>query len=41
MLFVCAAGNTGKNLDEVPVYPACYDLENIVAVTSVDLFCIC
>ena len=42
MLFVVAAGNgdkegTGINLDEKPVYPAAFDLENIISVASMRL----
>lgn len=36
MLFVCAAGNDGTDNDETPLYPACYDLDNIIAVTFTD-----
>ncbi|MGE5472859.1 MAG: fibronectin type III domain-containing protein [Ignavibacteriales bacterium] len=32
MTFVCAVGNDGKNLEEIPVYPACYDFDNVIAV---------
>lgn len=32
MLFVCAAGNSGMNIDETPVYPASYNLDNIISV---------
>lgn len=32
MLFVCAVGNSGINIDETPVYPASYDLDNIISV---------
>lgn len=35
MLFVCAAGNTGTNNDVKPVYPASYDLDNIISVTFI------
>jgi subtilisin family serine protease len=35
-LFVAAAGNDGRNSDEVPQYPAGYDLPNIVSVTATD-----
>ena len=35
-LFVCAAGNYNYNLDENPVYPACYDLDNIITVAAID-----
>lgn len=42
MLFVVAAGNgdkegKGVNLDEKPVYPAAFDLENIISVASMRL----
>ncbi|GHU37816.1 hypothetical protein FACS1894105_10610 [Clostridia bacterium] len=36
MLFVCAAGNTLYNIDNYPVYPASFKLENTIAVASVD-----
>lgn len=39
ILFVCAAGNGGEqgtNLDLEPVYPACYDLPNLISVASVN-----
>lgn len=32
MLFVCAAGNDGVNLDYNPVYPGCYELSNVICV---------
>jgi subtilisin family serine protease len=35
-LFVAAAGNSSSNNDVVPVYPACYNLPNIISVASVD-----
>ena len=35
-LFVAAAGNTGVNDDFDPMYPAAYDLENIVSVAATD-----
>lgn len=31
-IFIVAAGNDHKNLDEVPYYPACYKLPNIYVV---------
>ncbi|NNF77081.1 MAG: S8 family serine peptidase [Rhizobiales bacterium] len=34
MLFVVSAGNNGRNIDERPVYPAAYDLKNLLVVTS-------
>ena len=36
MLFVCAAGNNRCNLTQAPVYPACFELDNIISVTSVN-----
>lgn len=36
MLFVCAAGNSRTNIDEIPVYPACYELDNIISVASLN-----
>ncbi|MDR1136356.1 MAG: S8 family serine peptidase [Clostridiales Family XIII bacterium] len=35
MLFVCAAGNGGINIDDYPHYPASFDLPNIIAVSSI------
>jgi len=35
-LFVAAAGNDGSNNDAYPVYPASYDLPNILSVAAVD-----
>jgi len=34
MLFVAAAGNNSRDNDQVPTYPASYDVENIIAVLS-------
>jgi len=34
ILVVAAAGNQSRNADLFPRYPACYDLDNIVAVTA-------
>ncbi len=36
MLFIVSAGNDGRDLDQVPIYPAALDLENILVVTSSD-----
>jgi subtilisin family serine protease len=36
MLFVCAAGNSGTNIDTNPIYPACYDCSNIISVGSIN-----
>ena len=35
MLFVCASGNSGADSDSAPVYPAAFDLDNIISVTNV------
>jgi hypothetical protein len=34
MLFVVSAGNDGRDIDQVPVYPAALALDNILTVTS-------
>jgi YD repeat-containing protein len=36
MLFVCAVGNSLFDLDKYPTYPACFGLDNIISVTSID-----
>ncbi|EGD45940.1 peptidase S8 and S53 subtilisin kexin sedolisin [Ruminiclostridium papyrosolvens DSM 2782] len=36
MLFVCAAGNSSADIDNVPVYPADFDCPNIIVVASVN-----
>lgn len=36
MLFVCAAGNSGTNNNSAPVYPANYELDNVISVTFLD-----
>ncbi|MBN2533508.1 MAG: S8 family serine peptidase [Spirochaetales bacterium] len=41
IIFVAAAGNgssglEGKDIDEFPFFPACFDLENIITVASTD-----
>ena len=36
MLFVASVGNGRTNLEELPVYPACYGLDNLISVTSVN-----
>ena len=36
MLFVCAAGNNGVNIDTNPVYPASYPNDNIITVGAMD-----
>ncbi len=37
-LVVCCAGNNGLNIDEEVVYPACFDLDNIIVVGGIDKF---
>jgi len=32
LLFCCAAGNGGKNTDNTPIYPSCYDSANVISV---------
>ena len=34
VLFVAAAGNNGSNNDDVPVYPASYAMDNVIAVMA-------
>lgn len=36
ILFVAAAGNDGTDNDDIPAYPASYDLDNIIAVAATD-----
>lgn len=36
VLFVCAAGNYNANLDNIPIYPCSYKLDNILSVLAVD-----
>lgn len=36
MLFVTAAGNTGADNDQVAIYPANYQLDNMIAVTYIN-----
>lgn len=36
MLFITAAGNHHNDLAEIPVYPACFNLSNIICVASVN-----
>lgn len=38
ILFVVSAGNDAKRIDTSPVYPASFDLENMLVVTSADIF---
>lgn len=36
ILFVCATGNTANNFDEYEIYPASYELDNLIAVMAID-----
>lgn len=36
MLFVCAAGNSGADNDKTPMYPANFELDNVISVTFLD-----
>jgi subtilisin family serine protease len=36
IVFVAAAGNEGQNIDEVPQFPAAYQLQNVIAVAATD-----
>ena len=38
ILFTVSAGNDGMDISKAPVYPASFDLENMLVVTSSDLF---
>jgi len=35
MLVVCAAGNEGKNINTSPIYPANYQLPNVISVANI------
>ena len=37
ILFFVSAGNDGKNIDFEKIYPASFDLENIIVITSSDI----
>ena len=36
ILFICSTGKNSKDLNKVPVYPACYNLPNVVSVAAID-----
>ena len=36
ILFITSAGNEGQDIDSQPVYPAAFDLPNLITVTSAD-----
>lgn len=35
-IFICAGGKIGTNIDKYPVYPACYQLNNVISVGAID-----
>lgn len=35
-IFVCSGGKNSEDLDVMPVYPACYDLPNVICVGGID-----
>ncbi|MEN6312661.1 MAG: S8 family serine peptidase [Clostridiaceae bacterium] len=36
ILFVCSGGNRGADVSVSPVYPACFDIPNVLSVASID-----
>ena len=36
MLFVCASGNDGKDMDDTPMYPAAYNFSNVISVANMN-----
>ncbi len=36
ILFVCAAGNSGLDVTNSPVYPACFDIQNVLSVGAIE-----
>lgn len=38
ILFIVSAGNNGRDIDQTPVYPASFTLDNLLVVTSSDRF---
>ena len=36
ILFICAAGNRGTDVSASPVYPACFNIPNVLSVASID-----
>lgn len=36
-LIICAAGNDYYDIDEIPLYPAAFDLDNIITVGAIDI----
>lgn len=35
LLFVCAAGNSNRDIDTNPVYPAAFNIDSVISVTSI------
>lgn len=36
ILFICSAGNSGADTKDKPVYPAAFDIDNIISVAAID-----
>lgn len=36
ILFICSSGKSKKNLDDEPVFPACFELPNVISVMAID-----
>ena len=36
MLFICASGNDGQDTDKKPIYPASYELPNVISVANIN-----
>ena len=36
ILFVCASGNYGRSTNDLVTFPACFELDNVIAVSGVD-----
>ncbi len=35
ILYICAAGNMSSNVSQTPVYPACFNIPNIISVAAI------
>jgi RHS repeat-associated protein len=36
ILFVCSGGNRGADVSALPIYPACFNIPNVLSVASID-----
>jgi RHS repeat-associated protein len=36
ILFICSGGNRGSDVSVLPIYPACFDIPNVLSVASID-----